>query len=160
MSDDTPLRLLLREVRIIDDAARTRLLEVLPAGLSEQQFALLDHLVNTSNRNETPSDLARVFRVSRPAMTQLLGRMRRAGLVALRSVANDGRMRVVTITNAGRARRDEVFASLAADLGAISRSLHGLDLTALTGDLRRVRDAVEAQVATHAPAAGAAEPDR
>lgn len=145
------LQLLFREIRIIDDAARVSLLGALPPELSEQQFAVLSHLRFTSNRDETPGDLARLFHVSRPAMTQLLARLVRRQLVSLQPSAQDGRVRHVTLTDAGRAAHGAVFEALAADLGALAAELRGkpgkAGLEALLADLRQFRNAVESALA-------------
>lgn len=143
MRRDEILQLLFREIRIIDDAARVSLLDALPKGLSEAQFGVLSHLQFTTNRDETPGDLARVFHVSRPAMTQLLGRLVRQQLVALRPSDSDGRVRHVTLTDAGRAAHGAVFETLGADLEAIAGTLRKRDLEALLGDLKQFRTAVE-----------------
>ncbi|HSG90292.1 MAG TPA: MarR family transcriptional regulator [Pseudomonadales bacterium] len=147
MDDLRALQLLFREIRIIDDEARARLLAVLPEGLAEHQFELLSHLSDTSNRDETPSDLARVFRVSRPAMTQTLGRMVARGLVTLDASATDGRVRHVRITRRGGEARDAVLAALGADFAAMAARVDGATVAAMLEDLRRFRAVVEALAA-------------
>jgi DNA-binding MarR family transcriptional regulator len=143
MDELRALQLLFREIRIIDDEARDRLLAVLPSGLSEHQFSLLSHLSDTTNSDETPSDLARVFRVSRPAMTQTLGRMVRRGLVALHPSTTDGRVRHVRITATGDQARDEVLTALGADFRAMAARTEPREVTDMLEHLRRLRTVVE-----------------
>ena len=145
------LQLLFREVRIVDDAARISLLKALPPRLSEQQFAVLSHLRFTTNRDETPGDLARLFGVSRPAMTQLLARLVRRQLVMLQSSERDGRSRHVTLTNAGRAAQGAVLETLGTELAAIARKLRKPELEALLTDLKQFRIAVESALPRTAP---------
>src|ERR1700727_388822 len=52
--------------------------------------------------------LATVTGIAQPAMTQLVGRMEREGLVVRLIDPEDGRATLVAITDAGRARRAEV----------------------------------------------------
>ncbi|MEE4301687.1 MAG: MarR family transcriptional regulator [Pseudomonadales bacterium] len=131
--------LLLREMIIVSDLARRSLRRVLPENLGEAQFEVLSHLVFTGNRDETPSDLARLFEVSRPAMTQTLGRMRAAGLVELAPAPADGRVRHVRLTAAGRTRHAAVLTSLAQDATRLGARLGAAELEALLGQVRRFR---------------------
>ena len=139
MSRTDTMMLLFREIAIVDDLARRRLREVLPAELTEAQYGVLNHLRFTGNRDETPGDLARLFDVTRPAMTQLLGRMRAAGLVELRPAAHDGRVRHVLLTALGRRRQAEVVDALAVDLGRLGHRFPAAELEDLLGQLRRFR---------------------
>lgn len=131
--------LLLREMAIVSDLARRRLRQALPEGLGEAQFDLLNHLVFTDNRDETPSDLARLFGISRPAMTQTLGRMRSAGLVELVAAPADGRLRHVRLTEIGRDRHRAVLASLEEDASRLGARLAREELETLLGQTRRFR---------------------
>lgn len=131
--------LLLREMAIVSDLARRSLRRVLPEGLGEAQFEVLNHLVFTSNRDETPSDLARLFEITRPAMTQTLGRMRAGGLVELVPAAGDGRLRHVRLTAAGRARHAGVLAELEQDAARLGARLGARELETLLGQVRRFR---------------------
>ncbi len=136
--------LLLREMAIVSDLARRSLRRVLPEGLGEAQFEVLNHLVFTGNREETPSDLARLFEITRPAMTQTLGRMRAAGLVELVPAPADGRLRHVRLTATGRARHAEVLAALEQDAERLGARLGAGELEALLGQVRRFRLEAEA----------------
>jgi DNA-binding MarR family transcriptional regulator len=138
------LRDLLREVAILDDAVRHVLGRHLPDGVPEAQFAMLNHLRFTRNAAETPADLARVFRVSPPAMTQLLGRMVRGGLVRLAPDAADRRRRHVELTETGRALHERALQALEGDLARLARGLRSAELTTLRDDLRRLRHDAEA----------------
>ena len=131
--------LILREIAITADSSRRRLRETLPQGLGEAQFDVLSHLTFTTNRNETPSDLARSFHVTRPAMTQTLNRLRTAGLIELVPARQDGRVRYVRLTAAGRARHGEVVGVLEADIRAVSRRFSNADLEGLLQQARRFR---------------------
>jgi DNA-binding MarR family transcriptional regulator len=138
------LRDLLREVAILDDAVRHVVGRQLPDGVPEAQFAMLNHLRYTRNAAETPADLARVFRVSPPAMTQLLGRMTHGGLVRLAPDPVDRRRRHVELTDTGRAVHERTSRTLEAELERLGRDLRSNELTALRDGLRRLRHVAEA----------------
>ena len=73
------------------------------------------------------TDLARLARVSQPGMTQLVGRMEKAGLVRRVADPGDGRVVLVELTAAGREQRARTFASHAATLDALFEQLDPRD---------------------------------
>ena len=85
------------------------------------------------------SELAVAERVTQPAMTQLVSRLERDGLVGRRAYPGDGRVVIVTLTAAGQAvldgrhdarvaRLEELLARLtAADRAAIVAALPAFD---------------------------------
>ena len=149
------LRKLFREIAILQSLAGDRLRAALPTNLTEQQFNLLSHLINTENGPETPAQLAHVFQVSRPAMTQLLQRMQRRHQVTLNPTAADGRARLVEITKEGRTAYERVFSALEADFKRLAQPFMGGELDALVaalGTLRRVIESdQEAETARYEP---------
>lgn len=152
------LRDLLREVAILDDAVRHVLGRHLPDGVPEAQFTMLNHLRYTQNVAETPADLARVFRVSPPAMTQLLGRMVRGGLVRLAPDPGDRRRRHVALTDTGCALHERTLRTLDAELERLGRGLRSSELTALRDGLRRLRRDAEAIADETAPSSSGPKP--
>lgn len=152
------LRDLLREVAILDDAVRHVLGRHLPDGVPEAQFAMLNHLRYTRNAAETPADLARVFRVSPPAMTQLLGRMVRGGLVRLAPDPVDRRRRHVELTETGRTLHEQTLRAVEGDLDRLARGLRSSALTELRDGLRRLRHDAEAVADGVAPASAPRRP--
>jgi DNA-binding MarR family transcriptional regulator len=139
---------LFREFAIVDDVARRRLRTALPDGLTEAQYEVLSHLRHTDNRDETPGDLARLFDVTRPSMTQLLGRMSAAGLVELVPAPHDGRVRRVRLTEAGRRAQGAVVGALEDDLARLGRRFRASDLEELLDRARRFRLEVEQRLTT------------
>lgn len=137
------LRLLFRELGILGVETSTRLARVLPSPLTETQFGILNHLCFTTNVDETPGDLARAFKVTRPAMTQLLGRLVDHGWVELRPAPSDGRLRHVHLTAAGAEAHGAVLEALDADFGAIGARTSATELEDLLAALRRFRFTVE-----------------
>jgi DNA-binding MarR family transcriptional regulator len=70
------------------------------------------------------TDLARKERTSQPGMTQLIGRLERAGLVRRSSAPGDGRGVVVEVTTAGRRTLDR---DRQRHVAALNRLLDRLD---------------------------------
>jgi DNA-binding MarR family transcriptional regulator len=113
-------------------------------GLSTAAAAALRRLARDGAQRVT--DLAKAERVSQPAMTQLVGRLERDGLVRRVSSPHDGREVLVELTDAGEdllGRRRAQFAAaftqlldqqLPADRRAIAAALPALGRLAQAAD--------------------------
>ena len=119
-----PISTFFTEIAIIEQLARTRLERVLPDGMKEPQFGVLNHMVRLDKKGESPAELASAFQVTRPTMTNTIQRLEAKGYVSVEPDPNDGRGKQVRITEAGRAAREKaiveitpLFAKLVADLG-------------------------------------------
>ena len=73
---------------------------------------MLNHLAR-SNEERSPAQLARLFHVTRGAMTNTLNRLEIAGHVHIRPDWDDARRKFVAISPAGRAARDAALQSIA-----------------------------------------------
>ncbi len=112
------------EIAMVERLSRARISRALPPGMEISHFALLNHLVHAGGER-SPAQLARLFHVTRGAMTNTLTRLERAGYIHIRPDWDDGRRKFVTISPAGRAARDQavravapVFEGLVAAVGA------------------------------------------
>ncbi|MCL4676180.1 MAG: MarR family transcriptional regulator [Pararhodobacter sp.] len=114
---------LFAELFMADQLARARVVRKLPKGMELSHFSVLNHLTRSSEER-TPAQLAKVFRVTRGAMTNTLSKLEVAGHIHIRPDWDDARRKFVSISPAGRRARDEalqaispVIAGLAAKLG-------------------------------------------
>lgn len=105
MSDTSdPLSIaLFSELFMADQLARNRLSKALPKGMELSHFSVLNHLAR-ANEERTPAQLARLFHVTRGAMTNTLNRLEWAGHIHIRPDWDDARRKFVTISPAGRFR--------------------------------------------------------
>ncbi len=135
------------DIGIISQLSSTMLAGVLPGGITQAQFTILNHFVRLGIADASPADLARAFQVTRPTITSTIARMERAALVAVLPDPRDGRGKRVSLTPAGRHMRDlcldalsPVWPKIAAivDLQNISVLLPALK--ALRIGLDRLRD--------------------
>ena len=79
-------------------------------GLSEGEFDVLAALRRAGDPYErAPGELARFTMVTTGAMTKRLDRLEVSGLVTRRPATDDGRGRVVALTEAGRSLIDRAF---------------------------------------------------
>ncbi len=91
----------LNEIGIIDQLSRARFERVLGDDLNVSQFSVLNHFVRVGGK-KSPSRLARIFQVTKAAMTYSLGKLETKGYVKIVPDPKDGRGKIVGITAAGR----------------------------------------------------------
>jgi DNA-binding MarR family transcriptional regulator len=114
---------LFSEMLTADQLIRARLSRALPKGMELSHFILLNYLAE--HRDEpSPAALARVFHLTRGAVTNTLARLEWAGYVHIRPDWDDARRKRVAISDAGLRARDEalgvirpILAGAVAELG-------------------------------------------
>ena len=102
---------LFNEIAIIEQLSRAMLESVMPPGLIQPHFAVLNHLTRVAD-GRTPLDLARAFQVPKTSMTHTLAGLVARGFVEERPNPDDGRSKRIWLTDAGRAFRETTIAAL------------------------------------------------
>lgn len=143
-ADPVPFRLF-NEIGIIEHLARTEFERVLPPGLSVASFSVLNHFVRLNKQDEAPNRLASAFQVTKGAMTNTLQRLEALGLVQIAPDPEDGRGKRVSITQAGRAARDEAIGRLAPLLAEFSSVISSEEAAVLLPLLVRLRTYLDAR---------------
>ncbi len=115
---------LFSEILTIDQLVRNRISKALPKGMELSHFTLLNHLAHIGDER-TPAQLAKTFHLTRGALSNTLSRMERQGYVHVRPDWDDARRKLVAISPAGRAARDQAVSAIIplvqealADMGA------------------------------------------
>jgi DNA-binding MarR family transcriptional regulator len=103
---------LFSEIVMVETLARTRLTRMLPRGMELSQFMVLNHFARLGGE-KTPGQLARIFHVTKGAMSNTVGRLDAAGYVHVRPDWEDGRRKWVSISPAGLAARNRAVAAIA-----------------------------------------------
>ncbi|MCT4685279.1 MAG: MarR family transcriptional regulator [Roseicyclus sp.] len=120
---DDPLSVaLFSEMFMADQLARNRLSRALPKGMELSHFSVLNHLA-ASTEEKSPAQLARVFHVTRGAMTNTLGRLEWAGYIHIRPDWDDARRKMVAISPAGRRAREAALSAIAPILSETVREI-------------------------------------
>ncbi|MBL4808384.1 MAG: MarR family transcriptional regulator [Rhodobacteraceae bacterium] len=96
---------LFSEIATVDQIGRSRLKSALPEGMELSHFSILNHFAHLGGE-KTPAQLARIFHVTKGAMTNTLARLSASGFVHIRPDWDDARRKRVSISPAGRAARD------------------------------------------------------
>lgn len=134
---------LFNEIGIIEQLSRTMFEARLPAGFLLPHFAVLNHLVRVKD-GQTPLALARAFQVPKTSMTHSLSILKRAELITFRANPNDGRSKLVHITDAGRAFRESAIASLVPDFARIAAAIPPEQAARMLPDLEALRKFLDA----------------
>ncbi len=137
-TDDTLSIVLFGELFMADQLARNRLSRALPNGMEISQFSVLNHLARTGGE-KSPAQLARTFRLTRGAMTNTLAKLERRGHVHIRPDWDDARRKLIAISPAGRAARDDAIAALAPIVGDMVKHLGVERVRAALPVLRELR---------------------
>ncbi|PWJ22142.1 MarR family winged helix-turn-helix transcriptional regulator [Jannaschia seohaensis] len=96
---------LFSEMLTADQLIRARLSRALPKGMELSHFIVLNYLAE-HRVERTPAELARIFHLSRGAMSNTLARLEWAGHVHIRPDWDDARRKRVAISGAGVRARD------------------------------------------------------
>lgn len=140
--NDPPLFVLLNEISIIEHLARNRLERALPEGLRVSHFVVLNHLVRMGDGRSLVR-IARAVQVERPAMTNTIQKLEARGLVRLEADPRDGRGKLVFLTPAGRAAREEAVAIAQTAIAPVAGDVSVSDIDAVLPVLRRLRAALD-----------------
>lgn len=128
----------LNEIGIIAQLAGNRFEALLPDGLSFAGFTVLNHLVRLGD-GKTPVELARAFQVSKGTMTNTLQRLEAKGLIMVVPHQEDRRAKRVTLTEAGRAAREDSIARLLPGLSGLEQEFGADELGSILPTLSRLR---------------------
>ncbi len=110
---------LFNEIGIIGQLSRSLFEARLPPGFVMAQFSVLNHLVRVGD-GRTPLAIAQAFQVPKNSMTHSLTVLEREGLIEIRRNPQDGRSKLVYITEAGRRFRQAAIDSFAPDVARIA----------------------------------------
>ena len=133
---------LFSEIVMVETLARSRLARVLPKGMELSHFMVLNHFARLGGE-KTPAQLARVFHVTKGAMTNTVGRLDAAGYVHVRPDWEDGRRKRVSISPAGRTARDRAVEAIVPIFDDVIRGLGADRIRAALPVLRRLRELLD-----------------
>ena len=127
---------LFNEIGIIEQLSRASLEARLPDGVIAPHFTVLNHLTRLGD-GRAPIDMARAFQVPKTTLTHTLKGLESRGLIDMRPNPDDGRSKLVYLTDKGRALRQETIAALGPDFDRIAERL---DMAALQKIIPTLKD--------------------
>ena len=98
------------EIGIIAQLSANQMQRVLPDGLTQSQFAVLNWFVRVDTQ-ATPGRLANAFQITKGAMTNTLHKLAAKGFIAVAADPASGRQKIVRMTSSGRRARDAAIAA-------------------------------------------------
>lgn len=129
---------IVNEIFAVDQRLRIQLLKLLPSGMEISHFACLNFL-STIKGERTPAQIAESLNVTRGAMSNTLSRLERSGFINIRTDWDDGRVKWVSISQAGRVQRDMAFQAAAPFLDEVFQKISEKELRELHESLRTIR---------------------
>ena len=130
------------EIVMVETLARARLARALPKGMELSHFMVLNHFARLGGE-KTPAQLARVFHVTRGAMSNTIGRLDAAGYIHVRPDWEDGRRKWVSLSPAGQAARDRAIAAIAPVFDDIVAGVGPERMRGALPVLRRIRELLD-----------------
>jgi DNA-binding MarR family transcriptional regulator len=128
---------LFARIGAIERLASQRLERALDEGLSSAGLAVLERLA-AAPAPPTPQGLAAALRLSKPAITHTLQRLESRGMVSMSPDAADGRMKRVTITQAGAVARRAALAAVRPRIEAVRQAFDAAEFAAALPFLERL----------------------
>ncbi len=126
------------EIGIIEQLSRNRAEKRFPDGLKISQFSVLNHLIRVTPQ-ASPAQLASAFQVTRAAMTNTMKRLVELNYITVSPDPEDGRGKLVTITDAGRDAHARAITALRSDFEECIEALGAQGFTDALPFLRAVR---------------------
>ncbi len=129
----------LTEIDIIAHLAKREFERLLPEGLTEAQFGILNHLLRLDTE-ETISELAHAFQVTQPTMSSTAKRLINNGYAEFITDPSDARVKRVRVTKNGKAVRNQTVKSLAPYFKKFGADVPEIDLETVLPALTRLRE--------------------
>ena len=126
------------EVGIINQLSSAILAKCLPDGVHPSHFAIVNHLVRMGD-GKSPIRIAAAMQVTKNTMTHSLKVLSDRGFITVEPDPEDGRGKLVRLTEAGRAFREAAIRSVLARFGEIVEPAHQEAMQRVMGDLVAIR---------------------
>ena len=128
----------LNEIGIIAQLSRSLLESRLADGLTQHHFGALNHLVRLGD-GRTPLEMARAFQVPKTSMSHTLAGLEKRQLIRVVPNPQDGRGKLIYLTEAGRVLRNNAIHTLTPDILAMIPQFGADDAEQVLPLLRKLR---------------------
>lgn len=136
--DDNALLLrFFSEISVIAQLSSNAFERILPHGLTQAQFTMLNHAVRLGD-GWTPARLAEAFQITKGTFTSTLKRLEAKGFVRVEPDPEDGRSKRVFLTEAGRAAREDALAAAAPLFARVPEAISSSDMIDLLPALEKL----------------------
>ena len=128
----------MNEIGIIQQLVTTEFNRRLPENLHVSHFSVINHLVRLGD-GRTPHQLSSAFQITRATMTNTLTKLSGRGFIEIRSNPEDGRSKLVYLTDEGRAFRDRAVEAVDPYLDLMDREFGIERMQAMLPTLQELR---------------------
>ncbi len=111
-----------KEIFTLEQLARNRMERALPNDMKVSHFTALSYLVKKDTPS-SPAELASAFQVSRPTMTNTLQKLEAKNYICVSADLEDGRGKLVMITQEGKNAFHIAVQSLAEMFGDVANAM-------------------------------------
>lgn len=132
------------EVGIVSQLSSALFGRLIPSGLHLSHFIVLNHLTRMGD-GRTPLQIATALQVTKATMTHTLTVLSRLGYVDIVPNPGDGRSKLVKLTEAGRAFREDAVARLAPAFAYVGAELSADEIAAALPVLQKIRKLLDAE---------------
>ncbi len=126
------------EVGIINQLSTAILAQCLPDGVHPSHFSIINHLVRTGD-GKSPVRIATAMQVTKNTMTHSLKVLEDRNFIIVEPDPDDGRGKLVRLTEAGRTFRETAIRNVMTRFGDIMKPEHREIMQRLRGDLEVLR---------------------
>jgi len=126
------------EIGIISQLSNAMLAKSLPDGVHPSHFSILNHLVRTGD-GKPPVRIASAMQVTKNTMTHSLKVLQDRGYITVAPDPEDGRGKLVYLTDAGRGFRDQAIVNVSGVFGHIIGPDQLGIMRRIGGDLQEIR---------------------
>jgi len=126
------------EVGIINQLSATRAERHLPHGLTMSQYSVLNHFVR-GLPPKSPLELANAFQVTKGAMTNTLKQLEKKGFVDIRPHDQDGRSKIVSISQSGISAHQDAQQGLQLVFADFVEAFSNEEIATLLPQLEKIR---------------------
>lgn len=133
---------LFNEIGIIDQLSTASLDNLMPKGLMHTHFGVLNHLVRLGD-GHTPLSIANAFQVAKTTMTHTLSGLETQKMVTIIPNPNDGRSKLVYITEAGKQLRLQTIMQAAPILSQSLAGFSTAEIQTLVESLSKIRKIID-----------------
>lgn len=131
------------EIGIINQLSTALLAQCLPDGVHPSHFSIVNHLVRTGD-GKSPVRIAAAMQVTKNTMTHSLKVLSERGFITVEPDPEDGRGKIVQLTEAGRAFRETAISNALDRFGDVVEAEHRDIMIRILGDLQTLRKHLDA----------------
>ena len=128
----------LSELLAVDNLIKSNISHTLPNDMELSHFMVLNYFFHLKGE-KTPAQLAKIFRVTKGAMTNTINKLEQKGYIHSRPDWNDGRKKLISISSSGNMAREAAIKNMNPFFFNLVKNLGPDKLKSVVPTLREIR---------------------